>query len=303
MKTILIQNFHIANTLAIIKDFKALGYRIVMPKDNWNGRLKYYFENYDYMEGDKLTYEEFMALPAGDILVACYEQQDDFEAIAKEHGDRLILHTAGNNVPYRHGISQHLISPDIQTYNNYPAQYKMLYWFPPFLVVDTDKDLDKSFESNLICGYVHFYQQYWPDSWNNAKRFEQLYGEKVYLYGYENPDGALDLKGTQNRMKESKFTLYFKEKDCYGNAVLESMALGTPVIAMRRYIHDKTLGMFFLNDENSIIVDSPEEALQKIKLVSRAKYEEMSKNAVETIAKLTDNEKRLQQMKEVLLLN
>lgn len=292
--------------MALVKDFKELGYRVVMPDSNWYGELKYYFENYDYLGGEIISFEEFKTLDSSnlDMLIACYEQEADFERIRNNYhpSARLLLHTAGNNVPYRHGVSQHLLSPDIQTFNNYPAAHKMLYWFPPTIVVENDKDIENSFKSNLICGYVHFYQQYWPDSWNNAKRFEQLYG-KVYLYGYENPDGAVDLKQAQEKMKESKFTLYFKEKDCYGNAVLESMMLGTPVIAMRRYVNDKTLGMFFLNDENSILVDSPEEAFEKLKNITLERYKEMCKNAVETILKLTDNEKRLQQMKEVLLLN
>lgn len=300
MKTVLIQNFHPANTMALVKDFVTIGYEVVMPIDSWGGRIKYYFENGISWGARLITYEDYMLLPPGDVLVACFEQQDDFERIAIEHGDRILLHTAGNNVPYRHGLSQHLLSPDIQTYNNYPAQNKMLYWFPPTIQTTKQKDLEQSFNQGLICAYVHYYEQYWQESFNEALEFERLRGTKVYLYGHQTRDGALLLDEAQSKMAESFFTLYFKEKDCYGNAVIESMWLGTPVIALRRFISDKTLGMFFLNDQNSILVDSPQEAIARLKTMTFEQYATMSKYAQVTVRANTDDVKRLSELKEML---
>lgn len=298
MKQILIQNFHPANTEALIRDFRALGYKIIMPKDDW-GRIGYYFPNDQFQGVDLLTWEEYMETPKGDVLVACFEQQNDFRGIANIHGDRILLHTAGNNVPYDHGLSQHLLSPDIQTYNNYPARNKMLYWFPP-VIHNIEKDLLKSYKSDLICAYIHYYAQFWVRSYEDALKFEESFGKKVFFYGAETRDGQLSHKEVHEKMAESMFTLYFKEKDCYGNTVLESMALGTPVIALRKYIHDKTLGMFFLDEFNSILVDSPDEAVGKLRNLSYEEYARLSKSSIATVAKLTDNEKRLKQLEYIL---
>lgn len=301
MKQILIQNFHPANTAALIRDFKALDYRVIMPKDNW-GRISYYFPN-DQFEGvDLLTWEEFLETPKGDILVACFEQQNDFRSISNIHGDRILLHTAGNNVPYDHGLSQHLLSPDIQTFNNYPAKHKMLYLFAP-IIHNFPKDLLNSYKSGIINAYIHYYSQFWQDSWSNALKFEQIYGKKCFFYGAETRDGQLSHEEVHRKMVESMFTLYFKERDCYGQTVVESMALGTPVIAMRRYVHDKTLGIYFLNEYNSILVDSPEEAVGKLRNLSFQEYENLSKCSIATVAKLTDNEKRLKQLDYILSQN
>lgn len=296
-KQVLISNFHPANTEAICRDFRALGYAVIMPSDNWGGRINYFFSNSDFENVRLMDWNEFLSTPPGNVMIACYEQEKDFRAIAAVHGDRLLLHTAGNNVPYGPGI-KHLFSPDIQTYNNYDAPYKMLYWFPP-VIHDLTKDIQKSYEGDLVCSYIHHYSQYWRESYGEAMEFERLFG-RVWLYGEGTRDGTLSHLDTHKRMCESKFTLYFKEKDCYGQTVLESMALGTPVIAMRRFISDKTLGMYFLNDSNSIIVDSPREAVERVRSITLEQYRSMSASGIDTVATLTDNPTRWERMRYLL---
>lgn len=301
MRTILIQNFHVGNTVALVRDFKSLGYRVLMPNNDWGGLIGYFFSN-ENLEGELIGRKEFEVLPPGDVLIGCYEQMNDFAAIARNHGDRIILHTAGNNVPYYAGLSNHLISPDIQTFNNYTADHKMMYFYPPTIVTDYKKDLRESFKSNIVCTYNHFYNKYWPEAFAEAVRFETLFGGKVFFYGEQTRDGKLEMKIAQETMARSKFTLYFKPKDCYGNAVLESMVLGTPVIAMSKYIEDKTLGMFFINSNNSIIVNSPEEAIERVNRLTFQEYEALSNAGKAKVATMTADKFRLSQMKEVLEL-
>lgn len=298
-KQVLISNFHPANTEALCRDFRALGYKVIMPANNWDGRIHYYFDNSQF-GNELITWEQYEKLPPGDVLIGCYEQEGSFRGIANRHGDRMILHVAGNNTPYSPGI-KHLLSPDIQTYNNYDAPHKMLYWFPP-VVYDLKKDSQASFDNGIIASYIHEYPLYWKESYQEAMRFEQEYG-KIWLYGSNTRDGQLDHMSAQKRMVESKFTLYFKEKDCYGNTVLESMALGTPVIAMRRFIEDKTLGMFFLNNKNSIIVNNAKDAAIKARIITINHYQELIWNSKETIKTLTADGPRLKQMDALLSQN
>lgn len=312
MKTILIQNFHPANTLAIVRDFIALDYKVLLPADNWEGQIKYYFSNqyiFDkFIENSQdledrieiVSLRKYRSQPADDVLIACFEQMDDFERIAKEYNSRILLHVAGNNVPYRYPLSDHLLSPDIQTYNNYPAKNKMLYFFNPSIVTKKIKDLRVSFDNKVISDFIHHYSQYWPLSYSKATAFEEMSGMYVQHYGYGNRDGELTLEQAQDKMIDCYFQLYFKEKDCYGNSVLESMFLGTPVIALREFIHDKTLGMFFINEENSIVGDNVEDCVYKLRAMTFESYVEMSKKAHETVIELTNTSKRLEDLSSLL---
>lgn len=312
MKSVLIQNFHPANTLALVRDFIAIGYKVLLPIDNWDGQIRYYFSNEfikdKFIENSQgledrielITYRRFKAQPADDILIACFEQMDDFERIAKEFNSRILLHVAGNNVPYRYPLSDHLLSPDIQTFNNYPAKNKMLYFFNPSIITKKTKDLKASFENKVISDFIHHYAQYWPLSYSKAMAFEEMSGMYVQHYGYGNRDGELSLEQAQDKMVDCYFQLYFKEKDCYGNSVLESMYLGTPVIALREFIHDKTLGMYFINEENSIVGDNVEDCVHKLRAMTFEKYVEMSRNAHETVINLTNTSKRLADLTSLL---
>lgn len=316
MRTVLIQNFHPANTLALVRDFVGIGYKVLLPIDNWEGNIKYWFSNQFILDKfiensqgleDKIqliSFEEFKLMSGDelDILIACFEQMDDFERIRNiyHHGSRLLLHVAGNNVPYRYPLSDHLLSPDIQTFNNYPAKNKMLYFFNPSIVTKKVKDLRASFGNKVISDFIHHYSQYWALSYSKATSFEEMSGTYVQHYGFGNRDGELTLEQAQDKMVDCYFQLYFKERDCYGNSVLESMYLGTPVIALREFIHDKTLGMFFLNEKNAIIGDSVEDCVYQLRAMTFEKYVEMSRNAMETVIEVTNTNKRLKDLSSLL---
>lgn len=294
---VLIQNFHPNNTIALIKDFKAIGYTVFMPDSNWNDRIRYYFDNSGF-GCELISYNEWMALPPGDIIIGCYELERDLKIVARMHKDRCILHVSSNNTPYEHGID-YLLSPDIQTFNNYPAKNKMLYFYTP-ITFNLKKDLKKSFNNKIISSYIHFYSKYWTESYKLASEFKSKYSGNVNFFGAENINGQLAEKDAQENMVKNIFTLYFKEKDCYGNTVLESMALGTPVIAYKPFIIDKTLGMFFLNNTNSIIVDSVDEAIERLKSLTLDEYTKLSINAIITVNTLTETTQRLNKLKETL---
>lgn len=312
MKTVLIQNFHPANTLALVRDFVGIGYKVLLPIDNWNDQIRYFFSNEfvfnKFIENSQgledrvelVTWRKYRSNPADDVLIACFEQMDDFERIAKEYNSRILLHVAGNNVPYRYPLSDHLLSPDIQTFNNYPAKNKMLYFFNPSIVTKKVKDLRASFDNKVISDFIHHYSQYWALSYSKAIAFEEMSGVYVQHYGFGNRDGELTLEQAQDKMVDCYFQLYFKEKDCYGNSVLESMYLGTPVIALREFIHDKTLGMFFLNEKNAIIGDSVEDCVYQLRAMTFERYVEMSRNAMETIIEVTNTNKRLKDLTSLL---
>ena len=310
MRTVLLQNFHPNNTIALAKDFMALGYEILMPDDSWIGQISYYHDNKPIVEAPEFTdkqsqirlvsYGEYQQLPPGDIICGCYELQDDVERIAVEHKDRIIIHTAGNDVPYRHGLSEYMISPDIITFHNYPAKYKMLYLFPPSILKTEPKDLKAAFDNKEFYSFNHFYRKYWHAGWAAYNEFIVRIGRHIPNYGHQSPDGTLTREQMTEKLLRGFFTIYFKDRDCYGQSVLESMAHGTPVVALRPLIHGKTLGVYFLDDSTAILGGSVAECMEKLNALTFEQYETMCKAAQERVKTLTDTPKRLARMKQIL---
>lgn len=302
---ILISNWHITHTRAMIRDFLTIGFDVYLAQDNFGGRIKYFFSN-DALQGleplsNLVGYEDFLNLQDVNkwILCGCTEQMDDFIQLSVEFGAELVYTVSKNDAEYPHGSADYLLSPDIQTFERYPASNKMLYFYPPVVTTEHIKDQFASYVAGPVCTYIHNYERFWPESWRYAQEFELLYSNNVFFYGSECPDGELEHSKVHERMAESSFTLYFKERESYGSMVLESMSLGTPVIALRRFIQDKTIGKFFLNEYNSIIVDSAADAIIKLKNLSFESYKKMSNSAIETVRRLTDNDKRLNQMRKI----
>lgn len=297
-KTILIQNYHSTATRLIVEDFKNIGYEVIMPCNNWQGMIKYFFSN-EGLGGKLVTYDEFIyGYKDADILIACIEQQNDFLEISKFRRNRIILHTGQNNDPYHAGISQHLMAGDIQLYNRYDCANKMLYFMQP-IIPEMSKDFNKCWKNKVFNTYIHSYQKFFPVGYGKMIEFQDKFSI-VNSYGFE-CDKELTHVEVLNRMNESTFTMFFKDKEAYGLMVIESMLMQTPVVTLKSFIEDKTLGQYFLNDGNSIIGDTVDDCISKIMALDIDIYTRMCVNARDDAMTLTNNKNRRDQLKAMLL--
>lgn len=302
-KSILIHNFHYAGTTALVRDFIRLGYKVYSPLNDWGGKIKYYEfgkKSLDskFLRGVNLiTYRMFLEIKPTHVMLACFEQYNDFGALAKEVGAKIVVSVAGNDQPVVQE-ADFLICPDVQTFEKYGFLYKKMLWFhPPVITTQfSEKNIRKSYAQNKIYSYIRNYAEYWKKGYALFEEFQKGWG---YVDNFGYPGTELSTEEVHKRMLESKFTLYLKDKDCYGQAVLESMALGTPIIANRELIAGKTLGEKFLNNTNSILFDDVQHALNRIKTMTLDEYRQMCLNAMATVKVMTDSDLRLKKMRDI----
>lgn len=300
-KRILISNFHQNGTQAIVDDFVSLGYNVCSPIDDWNGRATYHSGSSVYLEKTTLiSHDEFLKIRPTHVLLGCFEQYTDFTAFAFEVGAKRIVHVAGNDYPMTGG--EYLICPDRITFDKYAKQNKcpnrMMYFSQPIIRTNKKKDIEKSFGGEISSFILH-YREYWKIGFELAQNFRKAHlanGEtRCCFYGEEL---ILSLQESQDRIVDCFFQLYFKDRDCWGNSVLESMWLGTPVIAYEPFIKHTSMGLL-LNHSNSIIVGSVDEALSRVSDITLDEYRDMSERARMDVMAMCDKEKRLSQMKAI----
>lgn len=287
--TILIQNYHPPATTALIRDFKTIGFRVLCPDSNW-GRISYYAPN-DGLGGELIDFDSYMASAPGHLLICCKPQEEDMKAIARQHGDVVILNVAQHLHTYEEGLSDILICPDILTFEHYPEKikHKLLYFPRPFLSIEARKDAEAAYRSRRVCSYISM-PQWWPGGTRALDEFAGKYPHEFLRFGNETPDGPLTHTACNRSMVDSFLTIHFKEHEAYGLSCLESMMLGTPVVGLERFMHDKTLGRFFLTKDNSIVAKSIDEAVERALSLSLDEYEAMSKNCRQTVMSLTRTE-------------
>ena len=293
---LLLSNWHETHGQAIVDDFKAVGWNVYAPITDW-GHIGYYQDNRRLRGAKLITLQEWIDLDNRHIMCGCTEQMHDMARLADITNSKLMYTVSKNNAEYPHN-SDFLLSPDIQTFNNYPAKYSMLYFYEP-RVLNIPKDFRLSMGRNKIKTYIHKYSQHWKEGYAELEKFEKIYGKEVEIYGKDNRNGVLPLGEVHRHMSESFFTLYFKEKESYGSMAIESMMLGTPLIALKKFIYDKSISMF-VDESNSILGQTVEECVEKINNLKIQDYINLSQNAKKTAKINTDKKRRREELKRLL---
>jgi hypothetical protein len=289
-KTILISNFHDTMTRNLINDFNSIGYKVVMPKNNW-GEIDYFFDNSMFKDvAELISLEEFYSMPECVVLITCHYVEDDLLRICRKNSNK-VIHYAGNNNTVYNIEPKFLLCADIQTYINTPSANKIFYFPKPHLYYSR-LSIKRKFNLNIANTYIHFYQRYWKSGYKHFDFFKDNYLGDTRAFGNENDHGALTPKQVQRAMINSTFTLHFKEAEGYGLSVIESMLLFTPVITVRYFVNDKTIGCFFLDNDNAIVAESMEEVLHRLRFMKFEEYERLAINAHNTVLRITDSKYR-----------
>jgi hypothetical protein len=296
-KTILIQNYHPSATCALIRDFRRIGFTVYSPDSNWD-RIGYYGDNTG-LGGMLISQEDYFKLEPGFVLITCSWHEQDLGMIAKEHGDDLVLNIAQHGQFYEPGISHIMVCPDIITFDISPPdiRHKLLYFMRPHLSATPEKDLQICFLEKKICSYIST-PHVWVKGHAAYMEFKDKYSHECRSHGFEAPDGHLSHADCNRLMSDSFLTAHFKDDEAYGLSCIESMMLGTPILGLRNLMNDKTLGRFFLDESNSILVNTVDEALERLYQLSMSDYVEMSQNARKRALELTSDDNTIVRLKQ-----
>ncbi len=279
---------------------------IIRYGDKWDSQKlnKFFGDNYNVRT---ISVADFADSNIDLVISPCLEQQQDIiDYIIKPYGDRFKYCSYYGNeyhpgmIPWQY-FKNHL-SADIQSakealsYNVHAIEIR-----PPIKY----EDYPFSFShTNIINSYIHYYANSWRNSYPIYEAVTNSYkNAKWKLYGrqqYGNEDYVDELE-LPKRMIESVATCHIKEKEGYGMAVIESMALGRPIIAYRPLITPKRLSEW-VTDDTSILFDGYDELAGHLGIyLSDADYRmKLQSNCSRVIKNLIDPSVQAIQMKAFL---
>lgn len=298
-KSILIQNYHPQATQALVRDFRKIGFTVVSPDSDW-GRIGYFAPNTD-LGSELISFDDYMAMAGGFVLVGCKAQEEDLKSIARQHGDRLVLNIAQQHHVYEPDIADVLICPDVALWRSYPDRiaHRLLYFPRPVIADVPMKDIAQSFESRTIASYISM-PTFWTRGLPAFEAFRTGWQGPCYMFGHQAADGMLTPVECNAHMAKSFFTVHFKDDEAYGLSCLESMMLGTPVVSTHAFMDGKTLGDCFLRPDNAIVTETIEEAIAALEALTLAEYEQMSSNARATVLDLTSDLRTIEPLRAAM---
>lgn len=304
---ILFPAYHIDVNHAFLSDCRDLGIEVLMPIDNWN-RISFYADSRYYKDIypniTLISWEEFFNSPSTMIFVPCAQHHEDFQRIYKERGEKDVLIYGSANFwssdIYDERISDFLISHDLNFHRKSKAKYKMLYFNHP-QVQGVVKDYKKSFEDRKISCFINDYHRAgcFEKDVVFADEFKSKFNGDVKFYGVAEPDGYLDRSTVEKIMAESMFTLSIKYADTWGNAVMNSMFVGTPSIQMTGHI-GSTFEQYLINQDTSIVGSSVDEIIEKINKITVEEYETMGEQGKLVVKAITNDDLRKNHLKWLL---
>ena len=299
-KHILIQNYHPTASLALVRDFQRIGFKVYCPDSDWD-RISYAGGCNADLGGELISQHDYFSLEPGFVLIPCKFQEDDLREIADEHGDELILNIAQHGQYYELGISEIMICPDIITFDMYPAamRHKLLYFPRPNLGREFKKNVSYAFRRKAVRSFISI-PHVWVHGYAAYHEFKARYPHDCRLHGFEAPDGYLKHLHCNAVMADAFFTAHFKDDESYGFSCVESMMLGTPICSLKKFMRDKTLGRFFLDESNAIVADTVDEVIERMQLLSFDQYSEMSTNARKRVLDLTSDQNTILRLKAAL---
>jgi len=299
MRDIFFINYHVGVDQALLDDLEAVGCTVYMPANNW-GRISFYADCLQFKNPNIkfITYEEFLALPRLAMIIPCCQLLNDMNKLEADRGgqDAVIYITAQDDYGKYIKSADYVMSHDLIFHRQNKAKYKMLYLNRPSWTPEVEKDFELAYQNKRINSYISDFHTHPPylDGARMADEFASKYGE-VKFYGHLEREGIIPRTQLFNEILSSMFTLCFKGSETWGQGVLESMLLETPVILYKPFL-TSMFSEYLVNEDTAIIVDSVDDALNKVKSISLEEYETLGVQARAMAELLTSPEPRRKQL-------
>jgi hypothetical protein len=303
-KTAIITNYHTIGTASIIQDFKTLGWTVYAPEGDWG--FKPCLGNAG-LGAELISEPEFRLMCNGKnkpvVIIACKPHEAKWLEYINEYGLKYIVSTANRDAAYQAGAKVALIS-NKQHYDKWlhDDTPKLLYWRRPAMPNDLPpKDIKASYKQRYVVQAIqnlHHHPQY-----QMALDFQSLWrkaGHNCDLFGAGSPQAEIRHATIIRKRINAYFSLHFKHSDGLGNALLESMLVGTPVVISDNLRHEHPGLMYIEDGVTGFIANSAYDAVDKLCGLSLADYRVMSAKCKALVTYLLDDDARLAELDRIL---
>ena len=282
---------------------KRAGHRVYTPDFAFAHAIRGNFKNSFPMEFpgvSQLSQEEFGDTPMDILFLLCKEQElgQWWQLVKAPHPKATVVHYSGNDhTGYEPSKVDFLLAADSTTAKACHPKHQ-LNFFPILPYQDLPEPEPNRAEraQSKIGSYVQSMEQHWPVQHAMfTKLLEMLKGYKVEGL---NHSGA----GRQvcwEYMLRSLLTVHFKGAEGYGYSVLESLAMGVPVISTKALVFGRTLEKFFIHGQTGWVVEGPTEALNIIDAMNhnRPALQAMGQRAYNLVRTLLNEEQEVANLK------
>lgn len=289
-------NYHISVNGCLVHDLLSIGHNVIMPSTEMaRGRISFFAPN-DEHRGKAIFSSASQVVSRSDVRIVNYHEYLDMEPMAmiipcdQLYADMMRLYEARGKkdvIVYLPALStstdtfpldgsDFVIGHDLAFFRQCKAKYKILYFNQPNVLDVGEKDIEKTYRERKIKLYINnFFDLRFEPERTRAEQFEKLWGSKIPMYGYGNPDGWPSMMDVQKHMVDSMFSLVFKRPETWGQMVNESMQHSTPVVMLREFMQYGNFRDYLLTYDNAIIGDTVEELIARINSLSLEQYETM----------------------------
>lgn len=238
-------NMHPSLSRGLSEMLHRLDINVYTPNDSFVNWIAGGFTNMSAIElphTTQVSVNEFDDLPIDYLFICCIEEF--LAGFLHKHGaikrKAHLIHYAGNGlVPYPAGTVKALLYTNEQARSRLQVQGPAQEIRPILPYCDLPHDIDPTFQISppRIESYIQEYAQTWPRGYRLFQEIQRALPD----YAITNIEG---LPRSENlaRRPGTVATLHLKDEEGYGYTVLESAAMGIPVI-LSQDLRNKTPGL------------------------------------------------------------
>lgn len=243
--------------------------------------------------------EEFLGAGADLVFIPTPEVESVILDILAPRLPRVpfVAHFAGNELPhFDYGRVSNLLSADLGSYRLgrrlglHAQRYFPWIDYGHFAFEGTSG-------APLMRAYIMEYESRYPRDLARARACVA----GIMGLGFE-ARGDIPLQDLPSRMRETSATLHFKPKEGYGYSVLQSLAVGRPVVLWRPHVRKQTLAEWCIDGVSALMVSSRAEFRDRVGAFLRdeTSREALQREAARLVRSRVDNEAETEQLRSFI---
>jgi SAM-dependent methyltransferase len=273
-----------------------LGYELITPTGNNFFHYGHCWEELGYLNARirqqirGVTNDELPSAGVDLVWCSCWAQLEPAILLSRAHDVPLLLYSCNNRTPYQPEHGTHLLSEDLITYVTSSIPFKWFITFPPDF---QEFGPGSKHPTPLILNLIEGHERRYPNDFACWEKLKQAFPD----YQFVHLQGA-SKEVVIEHLQKAWVLLHLKPEEASGNALMESLACGTPPVIWPELLQGRTCGLFLVPNFNALALDRDNMISSFKELVSSASA--LRENCITSIRSFMPKEKILATLQDCL---